>query len=243
MGGSAAAAASGSALTETGPFGPIDRPCARRFAGDWTADGMSCPPRREHLIIRLQVSPGAVISRAIWRSCRCCSLETRGSFRIGWVRQGPNLTSSSSTMRTYVEPTVAVLGRTSLRWTRPCGATSGLLLGSSHGDFGVRDSSCTGRGPRSHSEHGEGAPPLASPGLPANCSCTFSAGRARHMSSWTGLPPPLKRREARTSGCSRTSRRRRVTPPTDGTCSGHRSRTGARPTRPRHDVPQLGLAH
>jgi hypothetical protein len=39
---------------------PIDRPCARRFAGDWTADGMSCPLRREHLIIRLQVSPGAV---------------------------------------------------------------------------------------------------------------------------------------------------------------------------------------
>src|SRR6266508_3813897 len=42
---------------------PIDRPCARRFAGDWTADGMSCPPRREHLIIRLQGSPGAVICR------------------------------------------------------------------------------------------------------------------------------------------------------------------------------------
>ena len=35
---------------------PIDRPCARRFAGDWTADGMSCPLRREHLIIRSQVS-------------------------------------------------------------------------------------------------------------------------------------------------------------------------------------------
>jgi lysylphosphatidylglycerol synthetase-like protein (DUF2156 family) len=31
-----------------------------RFAGDWTADGMPCPLRREHLIIRLQVSPGAV---------------------------------------------------------------------------------------------------------------------------------------------------------------------------------------
>ena len=57
VGGSAAAAAGGSALTEPGPFRrPIDRPCARRFAGDWTADGMSCPLRREHLIIRLQVS-------------------------------------------------------------------------------------------------------------------------------------------------------------------------------------------
>ena len=40
---------------------PTDRSCARRFAGDWTADGMSCPPRREHLIIRLQVSPGAAV--------------------------------------------------------------------------------------------------------------------------------------------------------------------------------------
>jgi hypothetical protein len=36
------------------------RSCARRFAGDWTADGMPCPLRREHLIIRLKVSPGAV---------------------------------------------------------------------------------------------------------------------------------------------------------------------------------------
>jgi hypothetical protein len=50
---------------------PTDRPCARRFAGDWTADGMSCPLRREHLIIRLQVSPDrcAFLVRRVWRSC------------------------------------------------------------------------------------------------------------------------------------------------------------------------------
>ena len=33
--------------------------------------------------------------------------------------------SSSSTTRTYAEPTVVIPGRTSRQWTRPCGATSG----------------------------------------------------------------------------------------------------------------------
>jgi hypothetical protein len=54
------AAAGGSALSQPGLTRPEGRSCARRFAGDWTADGMPCPLRREHLIIRLQVSPGAV---------------------------------------------------------------------------------------------------------------------------------------------------------------------------------------
>jgi len=35
-----------------------------RVPVDWTADGMSCPLLREHLIIRLQASPGAVIKPA-----------------------------------------------------------------------------------------------------------------------------------------------------------------------------------
>jgi len=37
---------------------PTDRPCARWSAGDCTADEMSCPPRREHLIIRVAEVPG-----------------------------------------------------------------------------------------------------------------------------------------------------------------------------------------
>ena len=65
-------------------------------------------------------------------------------------------TSSSSTTRTYAEPTVVVLERTSRRWTRPCGATSVMGAGSSPGDCAVQDSRCSGRGPPTPFEHGEG---------------------------------------------------------------------------------------
>lgn len=77
--GSAAAAAGGSALPETGLLRPTDRPCARRFAGDRTADGVSCPLRREHLFIRSQVLPGrcGTVGGLEGRS-GCCSSAMTG---------------------------------------------------------------------------------------------------------------------------------------------------------------------
>ena len=53
---------------------PTDRSCARRFAGDWTADGMSCPLRREHLIIRSQVFAGRCVGcpASVKECCGCC---------------------------------------------------------------------------------------------------------------------------------------------------------------------------
>ena len=53
--------------------------------------------------------------------------------------------SSSSTTRTYAEPTVVVPGRTSLPWTRPCGATSAARPGSSRGDCAAQALSFNGR--------------------------------------------------------------------------------------------------
>ena len=113
----------------------------------------------------------------------------------------PTSTSSSSTTRTYAEPTVAVLERTSMRWTRPFGATSVVRPGSSHGECAVQDSSFNGRGPLRPFEPGEGTPLPASPDLLASCCSTSSGGRGRHMSRWVGLPRRSKRCDALGSAC------------------------------------------
>ena len=113
-------------------------------------------------------------------------------------------TSSSSTTKTYAEPTVVVLARTSVRWTRPFGATSAMGAGSSPGDCAVQDSRFSGRGPRTPFEHGEGNPSPASPEHRASCCCTSSGGRAQCTSRWTGLPRRSKRCDVRGSACSRS---------------------------------------
>jgi hypothetical protein len=80
--GSAAAAAGGSALSEPGPpFGGLltDR-APSGSSGGWTADGVSCPLRREHLFIRSQGPRDAVevSGKREGRRCRCCMSATTG---------------------------------------------------------------------------------------------------------------------------------------------------------------------
>ena len=94
----------------------------------------------------------------------------------------PTSTSSSSTTRTYAEPTVAVPEPTGMQWTKPFGATSLSRPGSSPGDCTAQDSSLSGQGPLRPFEHGEGNPLPASPDLQAKCCSTSSADRAQHMS-------------------------------------------------------------
>jgi hypothetical protein len=73
-------------------------------------------------------------------------------------------TSSSSTTRTCAEPTAAAPGRTSPRWTRPCGATSGAGAGSSRGGCTARALSSSGRGPaRPSARRGEPTARIAGP--------------------------------------------------------------------------------
>ncbi len=64
--------------------------------------------------------------------------------------------SSSSTTRTYAEPTVVVPEPTSMQWTRPFGATSVARPGSSRGDCAAQVSSFSGRGPLRPFGHGGG---------------------------------------------------------------------------------------
>ncbi len=112
-------------------------------------------------------------------------------------------TSSSSTTRTYAEPTVAVLARTSRRWTTPSGATSVMGAGFSPADYVVQDSRCSGREPPTPFGRGEGIPPPASSDLRASC-CSISSGVTTQPGSrWSGRPRRAKRSDARGSACNR----------------------------------------
>jgi hypothetical protein len=143
------------------------------------APGLSCPVRGtawlndEEERSRRGTSHGSL--RRSDRDRRQASSASDGcaSFRASM--------SSSSTTRTYAEPTVVVLERTGVQWTRPFGATSVARPGSSPGDYVAQVLSFSGRGPRRPFEHGGGNLRPASPDLQASCCSTSSAGRTRHM--------------------------------------------------------------
>jgi hypothetical protein len=148
------------------------------------AAGLSCPgrgaawPHGGKERSRCGTSPGT--SRRSGRDRRQASSVPDG---CGGCRAS---TSSSSTTRTYAEPTAVVREQTSMPWTRPCGATSAASPGSSRGDCAAQALSSSGREAARPSGHDGENQPRASPGPGRAAALSLRpAGRGPCRGDWS----------------------------------------------------------
>ena len=177
-------------LDELGPEAPT-------LLAPWTTRDMAA-----HLVLRERdplAGPGLVLPGAwgrlaerrrralalrdfAWLVATFRSGPPPGVFRSGWVRRLLSLNEFFVQHEDVRRANGRGPGRTSLSWTRPCGATSAARLGISRGDCAAQVLSFSGREPlRPSGPGGVNLPPL-SPDLRASCCSTSSAGRARLMS-------------------------------------------------------------